>query len=69
MRDWECERDWELEEGDEEVDEDEEKAKYSIGSIPMPSKLKMVMKIGYTEGLIWQMKNEADKENREPEPW
>ena len=63
------ERDLDLEEGDQLVDEEKEKTKYSIGTIPMPSKLKMVMKIGYTEGLIWEMNNEADEESREPEPW
>jgi len=63
------ERDLNLEEGDEEVDEAKEKAVYAIGAIPMPSKLKMVVKIGYTEGLIWQMKNEAREQKREPQTW
>merc|ERR1712136_691545 len=59
------ERDLNLEEGDEA----KEKAVYSIGAVPMPSKLKMVVKIGYTEGLIWQMKNEAREQKREPQTW
>ena len=44
-----------LEEGDEEVDEETQDEVYSTAVVSMPSKLKMVMKIGYTEGLVKQL--------------
>ena len=50
------------EDGDEEVDPIKEAAVYSTEIEPIPSKLKAVIKFGYTEGLVLQLKEEGKPE-------
>ena len=42
-------------EGDEIVDEEVQQAVYSTGVVPLPSKIKMVIKLGYTESLAQEL--------------
>ena len=53
-------RKYTVQDEDEVMDPDKQKAVYATAVEPMPSKLKMVMKFGYTEGLIIQMKKERE---------